>query len=322
MSLQSSGSGQFDDSDTFKWVKRASLLARVPPKPKPGHPGQDLPVPGSSSGDQPGDPGSAPPRLGAGDSDEDGSGEHDESQDPARIAAGDSPAQDDPTPAKPKALEPPKKFQKMNEDRPNTLYPQEKWNVEPTFIGFEKVGIFAKIDTNTMKDRAKDYYEKYVQGECRIIKTGRTRNPELVAAFGVPRKGIFYSTVPDGIGLGWLKDNARKVAPLHDANSGGRGNGNNGIWHAEDSAMVLFERIFPGEQYPAGSYMAVYGKMARTDNTQAKNPLDPAALGRPLTKEEESDSTASPRTPCSMATGAMPAGQTCSDILRRLGINF
>ena len=215
-------------------------------------------------------------------------------------------------------------------------------NLGTTFIGYDEWLSSDVASTALALEKARTWYfrKKYnAQSNpdgwtCRLTLSGF--NPELVVALVIPNRGTFYATKPDGAAIGWLQKNGRTVAPQHykaskgkdkqeDEKEPGRGDGPNGIWHAEDLALYQFERLFPGESYPAGSSIAVFGRMQRTTWTPKGNEpleLNRQNLGRDLTPQERFALMPTVRSPCKEASRSMPEDKTCSDILENLHIQF
>lgn len=305
------------DGKDYAWSEQILLYKRAPPRltPKPERGGDGNRAPDPAPESQSGDPDSAPPRLGTDTGDD--SMEHDDGNGPPRIAADDPPV-DNPPSAQSNSRQPPQPAQKMTEAKDTR--DASRVNSMPTFIGYINIPPFRQPDLALAKSLAKNFYIRQVKGKCR--RQEGSKNPELVAALVVPSKGVFYSSIPDGPALGWLRQNGQSLAPLHDGASGGRGNGNGGIWHAEDSAAYQYEKAFrpPGPAYPPGSYMAVYGRMAST--TKTNKLLTQEQDQRELTQEEVEDSTERDRPPCRTAARDMPAGQECVAVLSRLGIGY
>lgn len=120
-----------------------------------------------------------------------------------------------------------------------------------------------------------------------------------------------------------ITQNGRSLAHLHDRTSDGRSKGDNGSWLAESATVFQYEKAFPptGPTYPPGSYIAVYGCMARTDPVTDKL-LTEEKLGRKLTQQEINDITGKECAPCSEARRNMPPGQDCAAVLTQLGIGY
>ncbi|KAL4963766.1 uncharacterized protein BDV14DRAFT_201494 [Aspergillus stella-maris] len=90
----------------------------------------------------------------------------------------------------------------------------------------------------------------------------------IVGALYVPERGIFISTVPRKDGADTLVANFKEKAPgLYRATNGRRNNvrGSPNAVHVEDGVIYKFEsspegyRINEGNQFPAGSTLAMYG---------------------------------------------------------------
>ena len=135
--------------------------------------------------------------------------------------------------------------------------------------------------------------------ESMMEQKPRQKNTHLMAALYIPTtRSIYLSSVPDGPGIGRIKDTGASAAPAWWSQVNNRQPSLE--FHAEDGAAFLYEKslgnkLAAGATYPAGSFIAVYGIV----NNQAKNPAGLCAGG-----------------------GNRPLNPSCNTVFTNLGVEF
>lgn len=147
----------------------------------------------------------------------------------------------------------------------------------PTFIAKMSTGIVGAPSHADVGEYARKAFENM------MTQRPREKDTHLVAALYIPTtRSVYISSVPDGPGIGRIKDKGATDAPAWWSQVQTR---NPMQLHAEDGAAYLYEsslgtKLAAGATYPAGSFVAVYGIV----NKAAKDRVGLCAGGgdRPL----------------------------------------
>ncbi|MCJ1363062.1 hypothetical protein MMC16_002168 [Acarospora aff. strigata] len=125
------------------------------------------------------------------------------------------------------------------------------------------------------------------------------KNTHLMAALFIPTtRSIYLSSVPDGPGIGRIKEEGAEKAPAWWSQVNNRQP--TLALHAEDGAAFFYEKSLgnkfaAGAPYPAGSFIAVYGFI----NNQPKGPARLCA-----------------------GAGTRPLNPSCDTVFTNLGVGF
>ncbi|KAI1271571.1 hypothetical protein F5Y07DRAFT_340681 [Xylaria sp. FL0933] len=168
----------------------------------------------------------------------------------------------------------------------------EGTNTHPTYV--------ATLNTMFLGAPSHDDLGGYARKGFENMMTQRPRQKDthLMAALYVPSaKSIYLSSVPDGPAIGKIKGTGAASAPAWWSQVEDR---QPLVFHAEDSVSYRYEsslgtKLSPGDKYPDGSLIAVYGMV----NGQSPRVVPLCAGG-----------------------GDRPLNPPCSSVFRNLGVNF
>ena len=104
--------------------------------------------------------------------------------------------------------------------------------------------------------------QAYMSMRAHLEKSKKEVNAEVMAALWIPKRGVFFCSVPYGDAKEEMQKGAARAPAWAERV---RIRLSEGILHAEDAAAFQYEKdlnpkLQPDSKYPEGSYMAVYGR--------------------------------------------------------------